>query len=89
MGLDSVDLLIEIEKAFKIKIQNHEAEQIVTVKDYYDIVWNHLSDSKEKSNKFTREEAEFLINQIIIDKTGVEKEEVIPSEKLCEDLGTD
>src|SRR5688572_13228396 len=42
MGLDSVELVMEIEKAFNIRIPDEEAEKILTVGDMYNSVWNHL-----------------------------------------------
>jgi acyl carrier protein len=42
MGLDGVELVMEIEKAFDIRIPDEEAEKILTVGDMYNSVWNHL-----------------------------------------------
>ena len=42
MGLDSVELLLEVEKAFGINIPDQEAEQIITVGDFHNAVWTHL-----------------------------------------------
>lgn len=42
MGLDSVELLMEWEKAFAIDIPNAEAEQIVTVKDATETILRHI-----------------------------------------------
>lgn len=42
MGLDSVELLLEVENAFKIRIPDEEAEKIITVGDFHDAVWRHL-----------------------------------------------
>lgn len=42
MGLDSVELLMEVENAFNIRIPNEEAEKIITVGDFYNTVWRHL-----------------------------------------------
>ncbi len=42
MGLDSIELLIEVEKAFSIKIPDQEAERIITVGDFHNSVWKHL-----------------------------------------------
>jgi len=42
MGLDGVELIMEIEKAFDIRIPDQEAEKILTVGDMYDSVWTHL-----------------------------------------------
>ncbi len=42
MGLDSVELLMEIEQRFGINIPDEEAETITTVQKMYDAVWQHL-----------------------------------------------
>jgi acyl carrier protein len=44
MGLDSIELVMEIEKAFEISIPDHEAEKIRTVGDLHNTVWNHLTE---------------------------------------------
>ncbi|MCU7549986.1 hypothetical protein OCK74_12710 [Chitinophagaceae bacterium LB-8] len=43
MGLDSVEILMKVEDTFDIKIPDREAEQILTVGDFHDAVWRHLS----------------------------------------------
>lgn len=42
MGLDTVELLMEVEKTFGIHIPDREAEQIRTVGDFYEVVWQHI-----------------------------------------------
>lgn len=46
MGLDSVELLIEVETVFDIKIPDKEAEKITTVGDFYEAVWDKIKDKK-------------------------------------------
>jgi acyl carrier protein len=43
MGLDSVEILMKVEDTFRIKIPDQEAEQILTVGDFHNTVWRHLS----------------------------------------------
>ena len=43
MGLDSVELILEIEKYFKIRIPDAEAEAARTMQDVVDIVAKHLN----------------------------------------------
>lgn len=43
MGLDSVELVLEIEKFFEIQIPDQEAEKINTVQDFTDIVAKRLN----------------------------------------------
>lgn len=42
MGLDTVELVMEVEKTFGISILDKEAEQIRTVGDFYEVVWRHI-----------------------------------------------
>jgi hypothetical protein len=42
MGLDSVELIVEVEKFFNITIPDNEAEQVFTVEDFAKTVSNHL-----------------------------------------------
>jgi Phosphopantetheine attachment site len=42
MGLDSIELISEIEQKFGINIPDREAEKITTVGKMYDAVWGHL-----------------------------------------------
>lgn len=39
MGLDSIEIVMGVEKTFEISIANREAEQIRTVRDFYEVVW--------------------------------------------------
>ena len=43
MGLDSLEILMKVEDTFGIKIPDREAEQILTVGDFHNAVWRHLS----------------------------------------------
>jgi acyl carrier protein len=43
MGLDSVEILMQVEDAFGIRIPDEEAEQIITVGDFHNSVWRNLN----------------------------------------------
>jgi acyl carrier protein len=43
MGLDSVEILMKVEDTFSIKIPDQEAQQILTVGDFHNAVWRHVS----------------------------------------------
>ncbi len=42
MGLDSVELIMEFEKAFEIRIPDQEAEKLRTVGEVHNYIWNRL-----------------------------------------------
>src|SRR2546423_12908227 len=42
MGLDSIEILMKVEKTFGINIPDKEAEKIITVSDFHNSVWRHL-----------------------------------------------
>ena len=64
MGLDSVEILMKVEDTFGIKIPDQEAEQILTVGDFHNAVWRHLSgkqtDKYKSQNLFYKLRKAFL-----------------------------
>lgn len=42
MGLDSIEIVMEVEKTFEISIADKEAEQIRTVRDFHEVVWEKI-----------------------------------------------
>ena len=87
MGLDSVDIVIRIEKELNIAIPNGEASQIFTVGDLHEIAWRHLL--KSDNNTKCREEMEFIINDIVADVSGADLPQITPEKRLADDLGID
>lgn len=88
MGLDTVELLMEIEKAFGIAIPNQQAETIVTVGGFHNVVWEHLQRDPAK-NTASRAEVESTINHIIVEFAGLEPHDVTPDKSITSDLGLD
>jgi hypothetical protein len=49
MGMDTIEILMKVEDTFDIKIPDREAEKILTVGDFHDVVWRQLySKSSER-----------------------------------------
>ena len=44
MGLDSVEMVMKVEKTFGIRIPDQEAEKILTVADFHDTVWRYVDE---------------------------------------------
>jgi len=51
MGMDSIEILMKVEDTFCIKVPDREAERILTVGDFHDAVWRHLSGKYSKRCK--------------------------------------
>lgn len=69
MGLDSVELIMEIEKAFAIKIPDEEAEKLITVGDVHNWVWNHIEE--KNSTKCTSQVLFYKLRKYISNKNGM------------------
>ena len=48
MGLDSVQIIVETENCFGIKIEDREAEKMRTVGDLVNFVWNKIENRDSK-----------------------------------------
>src|SRR5512133_3892491 len=46
MGLDSVELVMEVENTFGIQIPDSVAEKIITVEDFHNAVWEYVKNRK-------------------------------------------
>jgi len=89
MGLDSVYLLMEFEKYFKLEIPQDQAEKIYTVQDMVDCISDHLNvteqDSKivetvlEQLHEFNSEIHKDYSKQKIGDHLNLEDAEVLQS----------
>lgn len=51
MGLDSVEILVEVEKTFGINIPDKEAEKIITIGDFHEAVWRHIENKNGRKCK--------------------------------------
>jgi acyl carrier protein len=75
MGLDTVELVIEVEKAFDIAILDADAERIATV------------GQSSKSQGWDRQEVWECLRAIIVTQLGVAPEDVVESASFVNDLG--
>lgn len=89
MGLDSVALLVTVEKTFNIEIPDQEAQEIATVGDFYDVVWKHLKGRENhkcqsawlfyKLRKFLQERYDLQRNDL---KPNTRLEDVFPNKNI-------
>lgn len=82
MGLDSIEILIEAEKTFGISIPDREAEQIITVGDFYDTVWRHLSPAD--NDKCLSQSIFYRLRSFCIHSFGISKEQFRPDASMDE-----
>lgn len=87
MGLDTVELIMEFEKAFDIQVPDATWERTSTVGDAYNVVWQHLE--HKPGHGMSRKEMEELMKDIIEDKVGVDRSEITPEKSFVDDLGMD
>jgi len=71
MGLDSIELLMEVEKAFDIRIPDSEAEKIRTVGDFHNTVWHHLTE--RHSSRCNSQILFYKLRKNFADSFGIEK----------------
>jgi acyl carrier protein len=86
MGLDSVELLIRIEKHFEIEVTDQEAEKIITVGNCLDLVCQKLLTNGQKANPAI---IQHELIDIISDQIGIRAEEIELESKFIDDLGID
>jgi len=84
MGLDSVELVIEVEDTLGIEISNLEAEKINTVQDFYDCAWRHVSNKKLAIEKCYTQSVFYKIRQAIIENIKVDKANITPKTKIAD-----
>lgn len=99
MGLDGVELIMAAEEAFDITITDAEAEHVITVDDYYQLILSKLGECS--SNKCLTAVTFYLLRCALAEEIGVERrsikrhtnlQELIPIEKrkaLWQKLSTD
>jgi acyl carrier protein len=74
MGLDSVEILVNVENAFGITISNYEAEKIATVRDIHNLVWRTLQG--RQSMRCKTQQLYYKIRYILATKFNVPKDAI-------------
>jgi acyl carrier protein len=80
MGLDSVTLVVDVEKHFDILIPNGEAEKIYTVQDFADCVFTKVT--VNPSHRCRSQILLYRLRSFFVDKLGVDRKEIHPDRKL-------
>lgn len=74
MGLDSVELIMEVEKAFDIRIPDPEAEKILTVGDLYETVWKYIK--HDADGRCTSQMLFYVIRRKMVESFGLARNNI-------------
>jgi acyl carrier protein len=80
MGLDSVEILVNVENAFGITISNYEAEKIATVGDIHNVVWRSIQG--RQSMRCRSQQLFYRLRYILINKFNATHEGIVPEASL-------
>jgi len=80
MGLDSVEILVNVENAFGITISNYEAEKISTVGDIHNVVWRSVQG--RQSMRCRSQQLFYRLRYILINKFNASHEAIVPEASL-------
>ena len=87
MGLDTVELILAVEKRFVIEIPDKAAAQIATVGQLHQYVVAQLKNGGPPA--LTSESVYAILTDLICHQLGVRPEEVKPDAHFVNDLGAD
>ena len=87
MGLDTVELVIEVEKLFEIEIRDANAAKLVSVGDLHGYVVDELRRLERFDGNADTVYAQ--LRDIICEQLGVKPEQVVPGARFVDDLGAD
>ncbi len=89
MGMESIELIMEVEDEFGIKVSNSEAEKTITVEQFVDLVYSLLP---EENKQFTAEDQICpshkgfnFVRKALMEQAGVERAAIKP-DTLLEDI---
>jgi acyl carrier protein len=74
MGLDSVEILVNVENAFGITISNYEAEKIATVGDIHNVVWRNIQG--RQSMRCRSQQLFYKLRYILVNKFKVPRDAI-------------
>ena len=87
MGLDTVELILAVEREFQIEIANEVASQIATVGDLHECVLRELA--RQRAITADRTQTFEKVRGIICDQLGIDPRHVRPEAHIVFDLGAD
>ena len=87
MGLDTVELVLAVEKRFSITIPNDAAARLATVGQMHQFIVERLQ--HERPRELDRDEVYSILTEVICHQLGVRREDVTPEAHFVYDLGAD
>lgn len=92
MGLDSVEIVMELEHEFRIRVPDDEAGRVRTIDDLVALVIRALNandDPPVLDNAHLRAIVFEKVRDIVVRVIGADPHRVVPSARLHDDLGED
>ena len=86
MGLDTVELVMQVEKTFAITIPDHQAEKMVTVGDMHDFV---MRATHADGRALDADQVWDQITEILAEDYGVPRAKITREAAVIRDLGLD
>ena len=84
MGLDGVELIMAIEDAFGIEIDDEEAAEIRTLGELHRCVYRKLVSTSDLSSEA---DAWVRLCDVVVAQMGIDRSELTPEAEIVADLG--
>lgn len=84
MGLDAVEIFLEVEKKFNVSISDAAAEKMLTVSNMVDYIFDA---TRVGSQPPTKDEIYSDVCDILVKYLYVKKEDIRPNSRFVQDLG--
>ena len=86
MGLDTVELAMEIEEAFSLRFPDAAVREMATVRDVVEFVAAELA---REGRPMSREDIFARVQRLTADKAGLDPGDVRWDDRFVQDLGLD
>ncbi|WP_276979538.1 hypothetical protein [Flavobacterium filum] len=82
MGLDSVEILVEVEKTLGIGISDAEASQISTVGDFHESAWKHVQNKRPLADRCFSQMTFYKLRQKFAETINTDKAAFRPDQQI-------
>ena len=89
MGLDSVELLLRVEREFDVELSDDEASSIFTVGDLHHCLVRKWEAKARKDRLNGIEPTWQALCDVIVDQLVIPPDQIAPNARIVEDLGID